>query len=286
MGQLSGSVGRFFRGIIRIISFGFIQMAEPLEKSPEMIGMRYEEVIAEKAKTAKALKNSIGNIIGEEEILRSRAETILKEIEALKEEKEGAEVLARERLEGLVSGGMSQEKALTDEELVSYQSAFNDASSTLQAKKENLDDLQARADGLKQSSANYTLQAEELAREVDRLRSKRHEAEADARLSQQFDSINESLAGISTSGADYKLANLERDVAQMRGRAKASAKIANVDVSAQRNKLRAAARSKVSSAEFLKAIGAKTNVLQPAVSEKPSEEKPQTAAQEKPQLTE
>jgi phage shock protein A len=178
---------------------------------------------------------------------------------------------------------MSQEDALKDEEFLSYQSAYNDATSTLSAKEENLADLEARVESMQQSVTDYTLQAQELAREVDQLRSERHEAEADARLSKEFDSINESLAGISTSGADHDLVELRRDVAKSRGRAKASAKIAKVDVSTQRAKLREAARSKVSNKEFLKSIGVETTPTKITPSspskEKASETPPQQQAQ-------
>jgi len=267
MGQLSRSFGRFVRGIIRVISFGFIKLAEPLEKSPEMIGMRYEEVIADKAKTARGLKNAIGAIMAEEEIIRSRAKTISNELDELKQDRDGAQAYAKERFEVLIASGMTQEQALQDKELQEYQSAYNDAVSTIEAKEANLTDLGGQADHLKSRADDYVLQAKELSREVAKLRAERHEAEADARLAKEFDSINESIAGISDSGAEHKLVELRRDVAQVKGRAKASARIAEVDVSAQRAKLRAKAKATVSNVEFLKAIGAKS--VAPKTVEKP-----------------
>ena len=284
MGQLSRSFGRFIRGVLRIISFGFIKLAEPLEKSPEMIGMRYEEVIADKAKTARKLKDAIGAIMAEEEIIRARAGTIADELEELKQDRDGAQAFAKERFEALIASGVNQEEALKDSELQDYQSSYNDAVSTIGAKEGNLNDLEAQADRLKQRGDDYIIQAKELSREVSRLRAERHEAEADARLAKEFDSINEALAGISDSGADHKLVELRRDVAQVKGRAKASARIAEVDVSSQRAKLRAKAKATVANAEFLKAIGAKTEAPKtPATPEKakPSTEVPKT---EKPEL--
>lgn len=287
MGQLSKSVGRLWRGIIRVISFGFIKLAEPLEKSPEMVGMRYEEVIAEKTKVALKLKNSIGAIMAEEEILRARNEALSGEIEELKEERDGAAALSKQKFEQLVARDMTEDEALRDSELKEWQSAFQDAASTLEAKEKNAADLESQADTLKQRADDYIIQAQELSREVAKLRAERHEAEADVRLNKQFDSINEALAGISESGADHKLAELRRDVAQVKGRAKASARIAEVDVTAQRQKLRKAARAKVSSTEFLKAIGAKKAVTpaKPA-EESPSKEAPNKAVADKPELAE
>lgn len=288
MGQFSRSLGRLIRGIIRTISFGLIKMAEPLEQRPEMIGMRYEDVIAQKAKAAQGLKNSIGSIIAEEEILRARAKTIAKSIKELAQEKDGAGVLAEERFKLLLSQGKTQEEALEDPELKEYQSAFNDASSTIVAKDENLKDILQRAEELKKTSNNFVIQAQELAREIEKLRSERHEAEAEARLAQASDAINEALAGISTSGADNELAEIRRDVAAIKGRAKASARIAETDIGVQRQKLREAAKGKVANVEFLKVIGAKVKLgtaPQPVATEKTSEEPPQTA-KETPQLTE
>jgi len=285
MGQLSRSVGRFFRGLIRFVSFGFIKMAEPLEKSPEMIGMRYEEVIADKAKTARKLKDSIGAIMAEEEIIRARAKTISEQLEELKLDRDGATAFAKERFELLISQGESQDNALQDQELREFKADIDNAVSTIEAKKSNLADLENQADHLKSRAEDYILQAQNLSHEVDKLRGERHEAEADARLSKEFDEINTALAGISDGGADHMLVDLRRDVAQIKGRAKASAKIAEVDVGARRAKLRQKARSTVGDADFLKVIGAKVDAPKPVEKSAPSKEEPPKQA-DKPGLPE
>lgn len=276
--MLGSAVGRFFRGLIRVCTFGIIKLAEPMENSPAMMGLQYDEIIEKKAKAAQGLKNAIGSLIGQQEICQDKSNKIYEEINDLKDEKAGYLALAQERIKKLMDGGMSQADALSDAEVRQYQGAFNDAASSLEAKEKHVQDLELQIKEMQESIDNYVIQGQEMAREVEQLRSEKHETVADVHIAQNIDRINEALAGISTKGADDQLANLRRRGAELKGRAKASRRIAKTDVEAQRLKAKQAAKQQVSSKEFLAGL----NLDKEAASETP----PETETGPKTQLPE
>ncbi len=268
--MLGRSIGRFFRAVIRVISLGFIKMAEPIERSPEMVGLQYEEIIVKKAKAAKQVKDAIGGLMAQQETAKQKLQTVTREIEELEDEKAGAQALAEKRAGGMRAAGKTDEDIMTDTEVMQYQAAFTDASSTIAEKQHRAADLEGQVKQMQATIDDYILQVQTMAREVEKLRSERHEAVADMAASQRFDEINEALAGISTSGVENELANLRRRRQEAKGKAKASARVAGVDMSVQRQKLRAAARQSVHSTEFLQGIGL-------GQKEKPSAEPPAAA---------
>ena len=99
------------------------------------------------------------------------------------------------------------------------------------------------------------VQAQGLSSEVQRLQSEKHEAVADVTISRMMDEINSVAAGISSSGADEKLAQLRQRRAEAKGRAQAASVIAGTDANLQRDKLRAAAQKHVQNSEFVKGLG-------------------------------
>lgn len=250
--------GRFFRGLVRVLTFGLVKLTEPMEDSPAMVGLQYEEIIEQKAKAAQQLKNSIGALMGQQETLQAKYETLQNEIKDLEDEKAGFLALARDRIKHLTeTEGKTQEQALADAEVMQYQASFSDADSSLTAKMKHLEDIKQQVGGMQESIDNYIIQGQQMAREVETLRQEKHEAVANIAINRNIDKINEALAGISTSGADDQLANIRRRTSEIKGRAKASQRIASTDVSVQRQKAKEAAKRVVANKEFLAGLGIK-----------------------------
>jgi len=151
--------------------------------------------------------------------------------------------------------GTSSEKPSSSVTFPPRAASVNDASSTFTEKQQRIADLEQQVKDLQVSIDQYVVQAQEVAREVEKLRSEKHETVASMEASQNIDRINEALAGISTSGIDDRLNEIRRRRDENIGRAKASARVAGTDVSLQRAKLRKAARAHVHTKDFLEAAG-------------------------------
>lgn len=273
MGRVGNGFGRFFRAIASVITLGLVKFSEPIERKPEVVGLDYDEVIREKAKAAQLVKNAVGDLIAQQEMKKQKLEVLTKEIVALEQEKAGAQALARERVEALRAQGLGDAAIMQDGEVTQYQAAYTDVSSTLEEKKARVKDLEGDVENLQASIDQNVAQAQSLAREVETLRSEKHEAIASIAAAQQIDQINEALAGIATSGADDTLARLRRQRAEAEGRARAGTRVAGTDVNLQREKLRKAAVRHTQNSEFLKGIGLGGE----AAAETPAEQRETTA---------
>ncbi len=163
--------------------------------------------------------------------------------------------MAAERVEQLKKENVPLDQISADGEVLQYQAAFNDASTTIAEKKGRIVDLEERSERLQGRIDRPLLQAQGIAREVEQLKSEKHETIASVTAAKEIDAVNTALSGVSTSGADDRLAKLRerRDTAE--GRAKAATRLAGTDVGLQRQKLRQAAQKHVHSKEFLQNIG-------------------------------
>ena len=255
MGRLSRGVGRAWRAVISVITLGLYKFSDPIERNPEVMGLEYDDIIHEKAEAAKRIKDAVGSLMGQQEACSRKIERLTDELEELEQEKAGAQALAAERVEQLKKDNVPFDQISADGEVLQYQGAFNDASTTIEEKKGRVADLEERIEGLQVSIDQHILQAQGIAREVERLKSEKHETIASVTAAKEIDAVNTALAGVSTSGADDRLAKLRerRDTAE--GRAKAATRLAGTDVGLQRQKLRQAAQKHVHSKEFFQNIG-------------------------------
>ncbi len=255
MGRLAHGFSRFFRAIASVLTLGLVKFSEPIERNPEVVGLDYDEVIREKAKAAQLVKNAVGDLMGQQESKKQKVKLLTDEVLELEQEKAGAQALAGERVQALQAQGMTEDQILQDSEVVQYQAAFTDASTTLVEKKARIADLEADLDTLQASIDQNIAQAQSLAREVEKLKAEKHETVASIAAAQQIDKINEALSGISTGGADDTLARLRQQRNEAEGRAKAATRLAGADTKVQREKLKKAAVRHTQNAEFLKGIG-------------------------------
>jgi len=253
--MLGNAIGRFFKAIVTVISFGFIKFAEPVERNPMYMGLQYDDVIDQKRNTLKQIKDAIGGLIGNKSLQEQQLRDLTKQIEDLEQERAGAQALGADKAKKLQAQGKSADDILKDPEVMQYQAAYNDASTTLEAKRSHTADLESQIKLLDDNVNNYVLQAQSLSSEVQRLQSEKHEAVADVTISRMMDDINSVAAGISSSGADDKLAQLRQRRAEAKGRAQAASVIAGTDANLQREKLRAAAQKHVQNSEFVSGLG-------------------------------
>ena len=219
------------------------------------MGLQYDAIIEEKRNTLKQIKDAIGGLIGNKSMLEQQLRDLTRQIEDLEQERAGAQALGADKAKKLQAQGKAAEDILKDPEVMQMQAAYNDATTTLEAKKSHVSDLESQIKLLDENVNNYVLQAQGLSSEVQRLQSEKHEAVADVTISRMMDEINSVAAGISSSGADEKLAQLRQRRAEAKGRAQAASVIAGTDANLQRDKLRAAAQKHVQNSEFVKGLG-------------------------------
>ncbi len=272
MSRLTNNIGRFFTALGSILSLGFLRRAERIERNPEVVGMEYDDIIKEKKTAAVGIKNAVGALIAQQETSNATVERIKDEIEILVEERDGALALAQERMKELRAGGMADADAINDGEVQQYQAAYADAASTIAEKEKRIIDLVGQVESLQGTIDQYTVQAQQLAREVERLGAEKQETQASMLANKELNSINEMLAGIALDGTGERLQRVRQIRAETEGRAKAAARIAGTEQKVQSAKLRAAAKLKVANKDFLAGLGIKAPAESTAAA--PSAEKP------------
>lgn len=252
--SLGGAMGRFLRGLVNLVTLRFLWASRKIEDSKGMMGLQYDQIIEKYATDAKEVQDAIGGLEANKQECMLKMDALTREIEELETEMAGAQALAEDKAAELVKSGKSEEEAFADAEIRQWEAHFQDAESTLAEKKTRFAEYEQRVAQLEESTGNYVIQAQRMTRDIEKLRQEKHESVADVRISEQVEAINSRLSGLSTGPTDDRLNELRQRVTQAKGRAISAQKIAGTDSALQREKMKKAARAKMSRSSFRKGI--------------------------------
>jgi chromosome segregation ATPase len=223
----------------------------------------YQDVIQSKQKTARQIEDAIKGVEAQRLKTTDDLETATNEVEALEEQKQGAIALAQERL-----AVIGEDKVDDDAEYQQWLSAYNDADSTLNEKQQRIEMLEERTARLGQSVGDHMIQLQGLKSEIEKLAAERGEAVADVLVSREMESINNTLAGIETDGANAQLNSLRQRRREAQAGVQISQKLAGTDSKLNAAKMKAAARKSQGSTDFAKLVGRKVEA--PSSAEAPA----------------
>ncbi|MDP2974014.1 MAG: hypothetical protein Q8N60_03100, partial [Candidatus Diapherotrites archaeon] len=258
-----------------------------IAENPEVFRKRYIDAIKQKKARARVVTHNIGNQMGIQETQKEKAAGDKADIKELENEIEGIFALRDDRIRELKAKGItSQEQIMADLQIQQLIAKHQNASTTLQAKKEALANLEEVINGMEETVESFVLEAQNLADGIRNDEREMEEGAAALGLAKALEESRESMAGIGEDTADETIKELKDIVLKAKGRAKASARIARVEDFASKAALKNAASKVTAKKEFLKGLTFDIPASEKISGVAELSKEAQAATQERPRLTE
>ncbi len=209
---------RFFRMVFRWFGGWFGRKADSMASDPNVMAATYDASIKKQEQTYTTLQDAVSKLLRmkvEKERLIKRLE---KEVSHQENVKLGAGNKAKKLVEELKAKGVSAEDIKTHMDVVTCQSAFNDASAKVAENKSKIEAARADLKKYEVSVAQYKAQLQSMQRGVESLRNEKEEAIAETTAAKQAAEVNNLLAGVALNTQDQDL------LAARRAREEAAAK--------------------------------------------------------------
>jgi chromosome segregation ATPase len=213
-----GALGRIFRNIWYAITGKGNRAADRMAANPDVISGTYDHIVAEKRGRINQFKDAISGLVAIQEKKKDSLETESNEVARLEKLKAGA-LASAQKVAQTYNG--DQTKTMADADYQKHQAAFRDFSSTLDAKKKHVAELEGDIQGQQKTINDYTVQIQTQMRDLEKIASEKQETIADVMSANEQKQVADLVSGLSQDNTAQDLQNM-RD---MRQKAKASAKV-------------------------------------------------------------
>ncbi len=212
------AIGRYFRAFGYLLTGRVDQARRAMSTDPAVVQATFDNIIQEKKKRISQYKDAVGAMIAQEEKKKASLKRVTGEVERLTKLRDGAAAMARKLVE---KHNGNTDAVREDPEYIKCQSAFKDFSSSLGEKESLVEELEGDIKAFESNIAGHKTQLQSLLREIEKLKTEKHETVAEILTSKEEKEISDMLAGISQDRTSEELQEL-RDI---RDNAKATARI-------------------------------------------------------------
>jgi hypothetical protein len=250
-----GAIGRFFKALGYLLTFRLDKASEAIMNKPDIVKLRYEEVIQAKAQDIQRVVDAVAGLVHLQEQKKSELKRITQQL-AEDEEVVGAVLAeAQDKVKQLQAAGKSEEEIQTNPEYLQLLGEYNDLCSTRDQRKERVEILKTDIQNLEVKLQEQKLNLQHLKRDLDDLKIKAKEDVARLVSAQQEKALNDMLAGISTSDTARELEQLDNIVGQAEAAARVTSELAGTDTRLRRAQLLEKHRGKKYTGEFSRLVG-------------------------------
>lgn len=212
------AIGKYFRAIGYLLTGRIDDARKALSTNPAVVQATYDNVIKEKTKRIHQYKEAVGAMIAQEEKKKAALKRLTEEISKLRKLKDGAAAMARKLVE---KHNGNADAVKNDPEYAKCQAAFKDFSSTLSEKESHCAELESDIADFEKNISGHKTQLQSLLREIDKIRTEKHETVAEMLTAKEEKEISDMLSGISEDRTNEEL----QDLRDLRDQAKATARV-------------------------------------------------------------
>jgi chromosome segregation ATPase len=260
------AIWRYIRAIGYLFTGRIDEMRKVLMLNPNVMQANYDEIIRDKSSRLGTFKKATGGLIAQQEGKVDKLKLLTAEVQKCEQLKAGAAGKAKAVV---AKHGGNAEAVKTDPEYMKCQAAYRDFSSTLEEKQKMITELEADAARLNVSIQTHKNSIQGLLREIDALKSEKHEAVAEVISAKEEREIADMLSGISEDRSSKELQEL-RDVRRgARADARISREVAGVTARQAEDEFLNYAQVSVVDNEFDKMIGLPAPTQTPMIEMQP-----------------
>lgn len=246
------AIGRYFRALGYLLTGRVDQARRAVSADPSVVQATFDNIIQEKKKRISQYKDAVGAMIAQEEKKKSSLKRITSEIEKLTKLRDGAAAMARKLVE---KHNGDAEAVRNDPDYIKCQAAFKDFSSSLREKESHVLELETDVQEFEKNIAGHKTQLTSLLREIDKLKSEKHETVAELLTAKEEKEISDMLAGISQDRTHEELQELREIRDNAKATARVSREVAGVDARQSEQEFLDYAAQTTADSEFEALIG-------------------------------
>ena len=246
------AIGRYFRALGYLLTGRVDQARRAVSSDPAVVQATFDNIIQEKKKRLSQYKEAVGAMIAQEEKKKTALKRISTEVAKLTKLRDGAAAMARKLVE---KHNGDAEAVRNDPEYIKCQSAFKDFSTSLQEKEQHAQELEDDIEGFEQNITGHKTQLQGLLREIEKLKSEKHETVAELLTAKEEKEIADMISGISQDRTHEELQELRdiRDTAK--ATARVSREVAGIDAQRSEQEFLEYAAQTTADSEFDALIG-------------------------------
>jgi DNA repair exonuclease SbcCD ATPase subunit len=205
---------KLLSGFVYLLTGGMVNLEKKLfQGNTTVIAAKYDSVISVKTKRQAELLAAIENLVTinaqKEQDVRRKTEEIAK----LRQNQLGAKNKAQK-----LSEGLTKEAAEQNVEYVKARAAYTDYATTIAEKEKRCSEFEADVKARTEMVQKYKVEFQSLQRELDKIKSEKHESIADITAAKEAAAANKQLLGLSEDHSSETL----RELREQRDRYKAS----------------------------------------------------------------
>ena len=252
---LGRSIAGWFKSLIALFTGNVDSARESLDRNPEVVRAKYNEIIHEKVKHIQQFKKAIASMIAQQEKKLQQVKSLSEEVGRLENLKTGAAAKAKQLVEDMKKEGKAIEAIQAHEDYKRCLNAFNDFSSTLAEKQSRIEDLEVGVNEYQKIISDHKIQLEEHLRSIDDLKNEAAEAVTDVITAREEKEINDIISGIAIEGHSEELQRLRDMRNEAKAEVRVSRELAGTDNKAQEAEFIAYANQSANNEEFDALIG-------------------------------
>ncbi len=261
------AIGRYFRALGYLLTGHVDQARRAVSTNPAVVQATFDNIIQEKKKRISQYKEAVGGMIAQQEKKKSALKRITSDIERLTKLRDGAAAMARKVVDRHHG---DSEAVRNDPEYLKCQAAFKDFSSSLVEKEQHIVELEDDVGTFEENIGGHKIQLQGLMREIEKLKTEKHETVAELLTAKEEIEIADMLAGISQDRTSEELQELRDIRDQARATARISREVAGVDAERSEAEFLEYAAKSTADSEFEALIGLTKQTEEPA-SEEPAQ---------------
>lgn len=263
---LGSSIGSFFRAIGALLSGKLWRSTKGLNENPDVVRSRYLDVIKNKTQRVITVQEAVAGL---KKTMSKEAVALVavrKEIKETEEAIAGADAFTQQRAAVLKKQGKSREEAIDDAEIKEHLSSKADFESSLAQMKSREADKASYLDRTDAQVKDYMIELRTLQRDLEETKSNMERDVADVAIAAEKRDVERALSGIATDSSEADLQQIRDSVEQVKAEADVAADLSGTKVTIQREKYKAAARSRLASSAALDKVfgGGDTDKVQVA----------------------
>jgi phage shock protein A len=268
------AISRFFKTIGRLFTGRINEKTDSIAEDTHVVREEYNEIIEAKTRQVRDIRDAVAGLLSQQERKKAMAEKLIGEAEELEKKMKGAVAYAKK-----AAAGKSKEEAAGSPEYTRAMEAYKNFSSTLEEKRQRLAEIETDIEtGQKQVEA-YKQQLVNFQRELEKLKSEKHEAVAEITMAKHQREVSEALAGIGKDDTADQLENLRGRVRKVHSQAQVTAELAGTNADIEEAEFLSMAEESVARGEFDSLIFGEEKADAPTTS--PDEEEPPQKSTEK-----
>ena len=213
------AIFKLVSGFVYLVTGGLVNLEQYLFKgNTTVIAAKYDSVIATKTKRQEELLGAIEKLVTinaqKEQVLRKKTEEIAK----LRQSQLGAKTKAQK-----LSEGLSKDAAEKNIEYIKAKSSYTDYATTVAEKEKQCTEAELDIKSRSEMIQKYKLEFTSLQRELDNIKSEKHETIADVTVAKEAAAANKQALGLSEDNS----AEVLRELREQRDHYKASVAVSS-----------------------------------------------------------